>query len=172
MRKLLILIGLFLTLSLSGQIMPGVVESQTVVAAAACDDGMLNNGCFNDGDTGWTDEANFIIADGVATFNDVASASITQAAADMETPMGYNTGYTVSFTYNHLTGTTINLTVRDAQDYTLVSNQALTVANDGATLSYNFTTPASGNAEKGLRITISSSSTGTCSIDNIKLVAQ
>lgn len=135
------------------------------------DGGMITNGDFADGETAWTDDAYFVIADGVATFNDGASGAITQAAADMATPMAYSTGYTISFDFAILTGTTINLSVRDAQDNIVVVSQALTSANDGP-LSYSFTTGVAGDAQKGIRIAISSSSTATCSIDNVRLVAQ
>lgn len=130
------------------------------------DDGMLNNGDFSDGSTGWTTEnGSFTIADGVATFDDVASSYIRQADTDMETAMTTSTTYSVSFDLNLITATSVNLSIRDDLDAELEAANYTTSGNK----TIEFTTTAFGGPGVGFQITISSSSDGTCSIDNISV---
>lgn len=58
MRKLFILFGLFLSLSLSGQLLPGIVESQKVSIPAE-DCGLLTNCTFNTDLADWVNEGKY-----------------------------------------------------------------------------------------------------------------
>lgn len=97
MRKLLIFLGLVLTLSLSGQILPGVVASQR--GTASFDGGMIANGNFANGSTGWTAGSGWTIAGGVASYdNTIDNATLTQTDDAMLGHMASNTNYTLTFT--------------------------------------------------------------------------
>lgn len=97
MRKLFILIGLFLTLSLSGQLLPGIVESQKVVASAPTE--MITNGTFTSTNN-WTTGAVWVIttgSPGYATFDDTNNGSLTQSDANMVSSILPNTNYVLEF---------------------------------------------------------------------------
>jgi hypothetical protein len=99
MKKLLIILSFFLTLSLSGQIYPGVISSQGVSGGEDifCENNMISNGEFTDG-TGWTANTGWSIGSGVATNDDATMGSkLIQAAGDMVTNVVAGHNYTISF---------------------------------------------------------------------------
>lgn len=133
------------------------------------DGGIINNGDFSDGDTYWTVDANWSIADGKATFSDAASGDLLQAVADMVTPLATSTTYEFSFDITLGTATSINISIRDDADNDL--SGTLNYTSDG-TKTGTFTTVGWGAATKGFKIAASSSSNGTFSIDNISVNVQ
>lgn len=172
MKKLFILLGLFLTLTASGQVMSGVVASRAATAAPApFDDGMLTNGDFSDGQTGWTDDdANFIIADGYATFLDNASADIIQPLANMDEGIANNGAYTVTFTLTLVTATSAYIALKN--DTETKEFFASTEYTSSGTVTMNFTAPGYGANPTGLKVACSSASNGSFRIDNITLNPQ
>ena len=76
------------------------------------DRGIINNGDFSDGDTYWTVDANWGIADGKATFSDAASGDLLQAVADSDS-LATSTTYEFSFDITLGTATSINISIRD-----------------------------------------------------------
>jgi hypothetical protein len=167
MKKILLLFSFLICISLQGQIPRYPFYVAPVVAApAGFDGGMLNNGDFAD-DTHWTDAANFLISGGVATFNDVASSEITQSAAEMVSPIHATTSYTCTFDITLGTGTSINISLRDDVDNDLSGTLNYTTSGSKSVV---FTSAGPGAEHKGFRVSASSSSNGTFSIDNIKLI--
>jgi hypothetical protein len=105
MRKLLILIGLFLMLSMSGQILPGIVASGKA-GTTAFDGGKINNGDFSDGANHWGVTGNLSIAGGKCT--DDASVTqtsvLSQSSANMVSPIEASHSYSCTFTISGGTG--------------------------------------------------------------------
>jgi hypothetical protein len=100
MRKIFILFGLLLTLSLNGQILPGIVASQKVTAGGgAFDGGMIKEGGFQSTTywafgTSWTRTGTNPY---YATYNDASQGFLRQADADMLGHIAPNTNYRLEF---------------------------------------------------------------------------
>jgi hypothetical protein len=133
MRKLFILIGLFLTLSVSGQLLPGIVEGQKVAAAPT---EMITNGTFDNGDH-WSFAATaWSIAGGVAVFDNSGNDGLIQVSGDMASAITPNTGYVLEFDVSSAGAAYISVYSTSYQAY---------VAGAGYTTGHktiNFTSPA------------------------------
>lgn len=117
MKRIFLLIGLILTISLSSQKVPtGIIASQKATASAPSAN-MISNGTFDSG-TGWDfwegQPQGWSIAGGVATFDDINSgARLRQADADMVSPIQINTAYTIEFDISGLTSNTADILINN-----------------------------------------------------------
>lgn len=68
-RQLIITLAIILCASTSWAMRPGFWGAIVAGGGVLCDSGIVVNGCFDDGDTGWTYDvgASFVVADGAAT---------------------------------------------------------------------------------------------------------
>jgi hypothetical protein len=157
MKKYFILIGLFLTLGLSGQVLPGVVAAQNAGAVAATE--MVSNSDFSSGGTDWTvtaeewdfsaNTAQKITADG--------GKHLVQASGDMITSLSASTDYTFSITALYATEIRLwddawNVLI----DYTNIS---------AGTTAINFSTGVGGAG--GIRVTFGG---GTTTVTKISIM--
>lgn len=102
MKRTFLLLSLFLTLQLSGQILPGVVASQG--GAAAPSSNMLTNGTFDDA-TGWDLTGGWSITGGVAVYTAAGgNGFIRQLGGAMVTGHEAGTAYTLTFTLTKTAG--------------------------------------------------------------------
>lgn len=137
------------------------------LAEAPFDGGIVTDGDFPD-NTNWTEGTPWEISEGVASFDDSESGSIDQAAGDMQTALELSTTYDYSLDVTLDGAGTANITIRDDVDSELASIEA--TATD--TYTGSFTTVGYGGATKGIRITASSASTVTFSVDNFSVTEQ
>jgi len=168
MKKIFLLLSLFLTFQLNAQIFPGVIESQTVPAAAPGGE-IITNGSLSSA-TAWTVSGGVTIGSGVVTFDDVTTGHLEQTEANLVTPILINTAYTLTFDVAGTSGGGLYLLISsyDSGDGA-VTYKAIAEYNDGSKV-VNFTTPAVIN-DGGFRIYFSNAGDSGGTIDNISLTA-
>lgn len=169
MKKLTIIILLFLPFLLYGQGMNVMHTSgkTRVVAPAGFDGGMITDGAFASGNTYWTEGANWVIAGGVATFDDLGTSGLSQSDGDMQSSIQNATAYTLTFTLTGTTGSGIYMRLRNAANNASYTNYAEYTNGE---ISIPFTTPADVQGG-GIMILGSVDGTSGGSITNIRLTA-
>ena len=106
MKKILLILSLVLcTLFVHGQL-PGVIASQSAVAAGGSyGSELIQDGDFSSG-TQWTNGAAWLIDAGVATYNDIDNAqSLSQSDGNMLGSIAINTNYKLEFDISITAGT-------------------------------------------------------------------
>jgi predicted oxidoreductase len=161
MKKVLILIGIVLSIGLNAQVGRYPVSNTAHISAAPSN--MVQNGTF-DGGTYWDVTASsWSIAGGVAVYDGAATQTMFQTDADLIGSMENNTNYTITFTLGRTSGAANPYMgiYNAATNATYVALQTMTIGEKN----FSFTTPADVVAG-GFRIF---SDTYTITIDNVVL---
>lgn len=167
MKKIFILIGLFLTLTASGQILPGVVASQGGTSGPPPPSNILRDGTFANGLTYWLEtDGTFDIGGGIASYTNVGYGVIAQDQGDMISGVEINTAYTLTFDLTISSGQA-NFRLRNYNGAVNYNSSSYTV-NGGAGQHIHFTTPADIDGG-GFRITGQPFGDNAWTIDNLIL---
>lgn len=165
MKRILILLSIFLSVSLQGQI-GRFPFHRPISTAEGFDGGLVTNGDFSDGETAWTDDnTNFPIESGYAEFKDLVSSNISQAVGDMVTGLTINTSYTFSCEITFVTATEVTFSVRRTDDYDMSGSK---VYNTDGVKTFTITTAGYGGTQ-GFKVEASSGSVGSWRITNISI---
>lgn len=133
-------------------------------APPSCDDGMIDNGCFDDG-TNW-DLSHFTINGGTAD-NDGTNGYVRQTDGNMDSSVQGSTAYTFTFDITSMTSSYVSIYLFDYAG-TEYYNGTGTWYSTGTGLTVSFTTPSSVG---GAGLQASFQCDDVFSIDNFKLEA-
>lgn len=146
MKKILVFLGLLLSIGVLGQQSIMINSTHRVAAAAPAgggDDNMLTNGTFDDA-AGWTlSSAAWVISGGVATYDDTGNSKLEQFDADMAVSIQPNTAYTLTLDISGTSGGGIYFSLRSVIDGSSdVLYKAAAEYTNGTGQTIQFTTPA------------------------------